>query len=357
MSTTSARSARSDAPAAVPALALHGLRVLRGGREVLRLDALEVAAGETLAILGPNGAGKSTLLLTAALLLDPTAGEVRLFGRRPSEAGRTALRRETATVFQDAALLDMSARENVETALRLHGMPRAERRGRAMQWLERLGVGHLAASRPHTLSGGEAQRVSLARAFAVQPRLLFLDEPFASLDYATRATLVGDVRSLLAAERTTALIATHDHSEAELLAQRALVLVDGVCAQLGPVEGVFRQPASLEVARFLGYSVLPAALLARLLGGARDGGAGGATWGFVPPRAVQVTSDGVIAGIVTAVQGALGQGRVLVAVGADPHDADGTLAAELPVSEMRALLLQPGSPVRLRIDATRVAWL
>ena len=348
---------------AVPALAMRDVRVVRGRRAVLRLDALEVAAGETLAVLGPNGAGKSTLLLTAALLLDPEAGEVRLFGRAPSEAGRTALRRQTATVFQDAALLDMPALQNVQTALALHGVPRGDRRERAMHWLGRLGVAHLAAARPHALSGGEAQRVSLARAFAVQPRLLFLDEPFASLDYATRATLVGEVRTLLADEGVTALLATHDHSEAELLARRALVLVDGVPAQLGPVEEVFRRPASLEVARFFGYSVLSAALLARLLGVARHIEGGGATWGLVPPRAARVVPDGEagesVRGTVTAVQGALGQGRVVVDVGdaGDAGDAGSRLAAEIEVVEMRALGLRPGSAVRLRIDAARVAWL
>jgi len=332
-----------------PALAVRGLRVRRGTREVLRLDALEVAPGETLAVLGPNGAGKSTLLLTAALLLDPTAGEVRIFGRSPAEAGRTALRRETATVFQDAALLDMPARENVEVALGLHGVGRADRRGRAMHWLERLGVAHLAGARPHTLSGGEAQRVSLARAFAVEPRLLFLDEPFASVDAATRAELVGEVRSLLASEGVAALLVTHDHSEAELLAQRALVLVDGDLAQLGRADEVFRRPASLAVARFLGYSVVPRALLDET-----PARSAGATWALVPPHAVQVlpaAAEGpALIGTVTAVQGALGRGRILVDVGA-------SLAAELPVSEIRALGLEPGARVALHVDFTQVAWL
>ncbi|MEI7926087.1 MAG: ABC transporter ATP-binding protein [Chloroflexota bacterium] len=336
---------------ATPALAIDGLRVRRGTRDVLRLDGLEVAAGETLAVLGPNGAGKSTLLLTAALLLDPAEGDVRIFGRGPAEAGRTGLRRETATVFQDAALLDMSARANIETALGLHGVPRAVRRERALHWLGRFGVAHLEDARPHTLSGGEAQRVSLARAFAVQPRLIFLDEPFASVDYATRAELVGEVRAVLASEGTAALLVTHDHSEAELLASRALVLVDGERAQIGPVEEVFRAPASLEVARFLGYSVLPAALLARLLGIAAT-----SEWGLVPPRSVRVHADGeaasgpVVSGTVLAVQGALGQGRVLVDVGAP-------LAAEIAVSQIRALGLHPGSPVRLCLDPARIAWL
>lgn len=340
-----------SAAATTPALAIGGLRVRRGTREVLRLDGLEVAAGETLAVLGPNGAGKSTLLLTAALLLDPTQGDVRIFGRSPAEVGRTTLRRETSTVFQDAALLDMSARANIETALALHGVPRALRRDRALHWLDRLGVAHLEAARPHTLSGGEAQRVSLARAFAVQPRLVFLDEPFASVDYATRAELVGEVRALLASEGTAALLVTHDHSEAELLASRALVLVDGAGAQIGPVEDVFRAPVSLEVARFLGYSVLPAALLARVLDTTVRH-----EWGLVPPRSVRVHGDGeaagrpVVTGTVQAVQGALGQGRVLVDVGAP-------LAAEIAVSAIRALGLQPGSPVALCLDPSQIAWL
>jgi tungstate transport system ATP-binding protein len=341
----------AGAPLGTPAaLAMRGVRVRRGAREVLRVEALEVAPGETLAVLGPNGAGKSTLLLTAALLLDPTAGEVCIFGRAPSDASRTALRRQTATVFQDAALLDMSARENVEVALGMHGVPRGERRERARHWLGRLGVGHLEAARPHTLSGGEAQRVSLARAFAVRPRLLFLDEPFASVDHATRAELVGEVRSLLAGEGAAALLVTHDHSEAELLASRAVVLVDGVPAQAGPVDEVFRAPATLEVARFLGYSVVPAPVLARLLGVESD-----AAWGLVPPGSVHVVDGPAvearsIAGTVRAVQGAMGQGRIVVDVGAP-------LAADLPVHQMRALGLEPGSPVTLRIDPERVAWL
>ncbi|MGE3856132.1 MAG: ABC transporter ATP-binding protein [Dehalococcoidia bacterium] len=346
-------------PSAASALDLRGIRVRRGTREVLRLDALSVAPGETLAVLGPNGAGKSTLLLTAALLLEPTAGEVRILGRSPAEAGRTALRRETATVFQDAALLDMSARENVEVALGLHGVPRGERRARAMHWLERLGVADRSGARPHTLSGGEAQRVSLARAFAVRPRLLFLDEPFASVDTATRAELVGEVRSLLASEGTAALIVTHDHSEAELLAQRALVLVDGAPAQLGAVEELFARPASLEVARFLGYSVVPAALLRPPASGATPA----SMWALVPPRAVEVLPSAVegaaLTGTVTAVQGALGQGRILVDVGlgGGQGGAAPTVAAELPVPRIRALGLAPGGRVALRVDLDQVAWL
>lgn len=349
--------AREHAPVGAPALALRALRVVRGRREVLQLEALEVAPGETLAVLGANGAGKSTLLLAAALLLTPATGDVRLFGQIATGRQRVALRRQTATVFQDAALLDMPVRRNVETALAIHGVPRGARRERAQRWLDRLGVGHLADARPHTLSGGEAQRVSLARAFAVEPRLLFLDEPFASLDYAARAQLTGDLRALLASEGTAALLATHDHSEAELLAERALVLIDGREAQLGPVEQVFARPASLPVARFLGYSVLPAALLAALLdhegGAGAAGAAAAAAWGLVPPRAATLAdaaAPNAVAGTLTAVQGALGQGRLLVDVGA-------ALAVEVPVREVRARALAPGATVHVRIDPAAVAWL
>ncbi|MBM3140075.1 MAG: ATP-binding cassette domain-containing protein, partial [Chloroflexi bacterium] len=250
---------RRNAPAGAPVLACRDLAVVRGRREVLRLDALEVAAGATVAVLGPNGAGKSTLLLAGALLLPAGRGEVALFGERPrGAADAVRLRRGTATVFQEPGLLDMTAQRNVETALALHGVPRGERGPRALEWLGRLGVRHLAGARPHTLSGGEAQRVSLARAFAVRPRLLFLDEPFSALDPGSHAPLVGELHALLASEGTAALLATHDLSEARLLADRALVLLDGHPAQLGPTREVFDRPAGRAVASFLGYSTVDA---------------------------------------------------------------------------------------------------
>src|SRR5690606_14507191 len=125
------------------------------------------------------------------------------------------------------------------------------------QWLERLAVAHRAEARAHQLSGGEAQRVSLARAFAVSPRLLYLDEPFSALDATTRSALIGDVRALLASENITTLLTTHDRAEAELLADRVVVLLDGQIAQHGPIAEVFAQPASEAVARFLDYAVVP----------------------------------------------------------------------------------------------------
>ncbi len=326
------------------ALSLADLRVDRGGRTVLRVAALEVTAGETVAILGPNGSGKSTLLLTSALLLEPGEGSVTLFGEEAAR-GRTALRRRTATVFQEAGLLDMGARSNIETALRLHGVPSEDRGDRADVWLDRLGVGHLAEARVHTLSGGEAQRVSLARAFAVEPELLFLDEPFSSLDLEAKSRLVGELRTLLANEGIAALISTHDHSEAQLLAARTVVLVDGEVAQIGPTDEVFSAPATVEVARFLGYAVLDASRL-----GGFDPPAE-ASYGVLPPGAARIVSSGPanLDGPIVAIEGALGHARVVVDVGE-------RLAVAIEAGTVVPDHLEPGAHVAVAIDGERVLW-
>ena len=335
------------------ALTLRDIRVRRGPREVLRVPALDVVEGETLAVLGPNGSGKSTLLLTAALLLDLAGGGIALFGE-PALDGRAHVRqrRLTATVFQEPALLDMSARRNIETALALHRVSRPDRRARAGDWLARLGIAHLADALPHTLSGGEAQRVALARAFAVEPRLLFLDEPFSSLDSGTRAELVGELRTLLANEATTTLLVTHDLSETQLLADRVAVLLDGDVAQHNTVEAVFERPLSPAVASFLGYSLIEPSQLPAAIIEAASLTAGVETVG-IRSTAVQLVSDATEAdssvcldGTVTAVQGAHGRGRLIVDVGG------AQMAAELPVAAI--CQLEVGMAVRVLVDPSGV---
>ena len=341
------------------ALELSGFSVRRGGREVLRVDSLGVAPGETLVVLGPNGAGKSSLLLGAALLLPPGGGTVSLFGETARGGrDRVRLRRLSATVFQEPALLDMSARRNVETALWLHGLPAPERRARAEHWLGRLGVADLARARPHTLSGGEAQRVALARAFAVEPRLLFLDEPFSSLDPATRAELAGELRGLLAERRATTLLVTHDLGEAELLADRVAVLLDGELAQEGAVARVFDRPRSPAVAGFLGYALVRPGQLPPGLCRAAGIEVSAAMVG-VRPSAVQVvvpagsdnatTDHGGAVATVASVQGAAGHGRLVLDIG------DALLAVDLDVRSARSL--RPGDRVGYEIDpAGLVGW-
>ena len=148
-------------------------------------------------------------------------------------------------------------------------MPAARRRPpeadrRALDWLERLGVGALADRSVDRLSGGEAQRVSLARAFAAEPEVLFLDEPFAALDAPTREGLLDDLGRLLGAARTTTVLVTHDRGEALRLGDRVAVLLDGQLAELGPPERVFGAPSSEGVARFVGVeNLLPGRIVAR----------------------------------------------------------------------------------------------
>ncbi len=206
---------------------VRGLEVVRAGRTVLSLPRLTIAQGEVLALMGPNGAGKSTLLLAIAGLLPPTRGEIWFAGERLTRRNALALRRRMALVLQEPQLLSTTVWNNVALGLRFRRLPRPEIRQRTETWLERLGIAHLAQRRAGQLSGGEAQRVSLARAFALEPDLLLLDEPFSALDTETRADLIADLRHLLAASGATALLVTHYEEEARQLATRTLRLVDG----------------------------------------------------------------------------------------------------------------------------------
>lgn len=238
-------------------LAVRDLVVRRGGVVTLDVPAFDVAAGETVAVLGPNGAGKTTLLEVLALLERPSAGVV-LFDGQPASVGALALRRRLALVLQEPLLLDTTVLENVETGLRFRGVPAAERRRRAEAWLERFGVGGLAGRSARRLSGGEAQRVSLARAFAVEPEVLLLDEPFSALDQPTRDRLIDELRSALEATGATSVFVTHDRSEAARLATRVAVLLGGRIRQVGAVSDVFAAPVDEEVAAFVGVETIVA---------------------------------------------------------------------------------------------------
>ncbi len=246
-----------------PVLALEDVEVRYEGQVVLDVPSLEVLPGEVLTVIGPNGAGKSTLLRVLALLARPSRGRLRLHGVTPtSEAERLAWRRRMACVFQEPLLCRGSVLHNARLACRLRGIARAESDRRARDWLERLGIGALADRSVAGLSGGEAQRTSLARAFAATPEVLFLDEPFAALDAPTREALLDDLGRLLAATRTTAVLVTHDRAEALRLGDRLAILLEGRLAQVGPPEHVFGAPAGEAVARFVGVeNLLPGRVL------------------------------------------------------------------------------------------------
>jgi tungstate transport system ATP-binding protein len=222
-----------------PAIEVEGLRLVRSGKEVFSVESLNLPKGEVLALVGPNGAGKSSLLLTLALLQTATEGTIRINGQIAHKGNILSLRRRIALVFQEALLLDMSVERNIKTALRLRGVSRQEADVRTGRWLRRFGIEHLAHQSARRLSGGEAQRTSLARAFALEPEILFLDEPFASLDHPTRRSLLKDMRQLLADMRMTTLFVTHDYTEIPHLANRAAVLYEGRIFKSGTITEIF----------------------------------------------------------------------------------------------------------------------
>jgi len=231
-------------------LEFAGLRLQRGGRLLLDVPHLAVHRGEVLAVVGPNGAGKSSLLLSLALLVPANFDRYAFDGRvalLPGDA--LALRRQMAMVFQEPLLLHTTALANAAEGLRLRGVDRTMAVARATTWLDRLGVGHLAHRSSRELSGGEAQRVSLARALALTPRLLLLDEPFAALDVLTRGDLLRDLRLLLRESGTTALLVTHDVGEVARLADRVAVLEAGRLVQLDTPGAVLAAPATPMVQR------------------------------------------------------------------------------------------------------------
>ncbi len=243
-----------------PILEGRGLGVLYAGQTVLDVPHIQVQAGEILAVIGPNGAGKSTLLRVLGLLEAPTSGVIRFRGNPVAWTGQDllAIRRRFASVFQDALLCDTTVQANVTLGLKLRGRSSGEAAIQVQPWLTRLGITHLGSREARTLSGGEAQRTSLARAFAIQPDVLLLDEPFGALDPPTRDELLTVLRSLLRQEGTTTVFVTHDRDEALRLGDRIAVMLDGRIHQVGRPSEVFGRPVSEEVARFVGVeTILP----------------------------------------------------------------------------------------------------
>lgn len=272
--TTHAQTARipaSDAPAAT-ALSVAGLCAGypgsgRGAADspVLHDVHLEVPEGELLGVLGPSGCGKTTLLRVLAGLMPATAGTVDLAGRRVVDgpSGVPPERRRVGLVPQDASLfphLDVADNVGFGLGRRTPRSPFA-RRGRrvpdrVMELLEVVGIPELAHRMPAELSGGQAQRVSLARALAPEPDLVLLDEPFSALDASLRTRLRGEVRDILAAHGATGLLVTHDQDEALSTADRVAIVESGRVIQCDVPEEVYARPATAWVADFVGVCSL-----------------------------------------------------------------------------------------------------
>ncbi|MER5928715.1 ABC transporter permease [Streptomyces sp. NPDC002054] len=324
---------------------------------------LDAEPGTTIAVVGENGAGKTTLL-RALLGLTPRAHATLRLG----DTEVTDLpphRRQVAWVPQDGALFPhLNALANTAYGLRARGVPRAEARAAAREWLDRLGVGHLAHRKPAELSGGQAQRVALARALAARPRLLLLDEPLAALDQTTRVRVRHTLRSHLAGFGGVCLIVTHDPVEAVSLADRVLVLADGRALQDAPPAEVTRHPRSPWVARMLGRNAWPGTAGTEDV--ALDAGGrlvaadplpeGTRTLAIIAPEAVSVHRErptgsprNTWPGTIREITSAGSRLRVLITSSEAPE-----LVAEITPAAAAELRLSDGAPVWTSVKATEV---
>ncbi|QCX28932.1 sulfate/molybdate ABC transporter ATP-binding protein [Nocardioides jishulii] len=332
---------------------------------------LEVAAGETLALLGPNGAGKSTVLALAAGLLRPDDGTVALDGRVLTDVrdGRTqtwvpAYDRHVATLSQEALLLPhLSVRANVEFGPRAQGRSRREARAVAQEWLDRVGVADLAERRPGSLSGGQAQRVAVARALAAEPALLLLDEPMAALDAAATPAVRETLRQVLA--EVTCVMVTHDVLDAALLADRVAVVEGGRVVEQGATPDVLARPRSVFGARIAGLNLLRGTwrhdggsgeLVAttgeRVHGQAEDLTPGTAAVAVFRPTAVSVYAH--------PVHGSPRNTFEVVVTSVEPNGdlvriRAGHLAADVTAQAAAELGVRPGARVWFSVKATEVS--
>ena len=233
------------APTSILPLQLRDVSFVAGERPIVDRISLVLEAGPRTVILGPNGAGKSVLMRLCHGLLAPTCG--RIEWASPERPGG---RRRQAMVFQRPVMLRRSAIANVEYALGLAGVPAVERTRQARDALGSVGLGDLAERSARVLSGGEQQRLALARAWALRPEVLFLDEPTASLDPSASAEVERIIQAIHAAG-TKIVMCTHNLGQARRLGDEILFLHQGRLAERAPVDRFFGQPASPEAQAFI----------------------------------------------------------------------------------------------------------
>lgn len=325
--------------------------------------------GETLAVLGPSGCGKSTLLRLIAGLEVQDQGDVRFQDR--SLTGVPPHEREFGLMFQDLALFPhLDVFENVAFGLRMRRWKDEAVQERVKELLAFMHIPDFARRRVDTLSGGEQQRVALARSLAPRPRLLMLDEPLGSLDRALREDLLQETRRVLQETGVTALYVTHDQDEAFAIADRVLIMENGRPVQVGTPEEVYLNPASPFVAHFLGHRNLVSCQASRksdgvmvdsslgrwLLPGGEDQREVVASRStlLIPPEAVSLhtASEGGIVGTVGEINFQGGRYYVQVTL-----DGGLTLTAEVPLTAIGGDRLNTGQQVTVTIDVSKVRLL
>jgi tungstate transport system ATP-binding protein len=230
---------------------LEGVSKVYGRRCVLDVPVLEVRRGEILGLVGPSGAGKSTLLRLLGFVESPTTGRLEFAGEGPAAASPVPLatRRRVAMVFQRPVLLSASVYANVGYGLQVRGVRNVRVRVEAA--LDRLGLAHLQQARAQTLSGGEVQRVALARVLVLEPDVLLLDEPTANLDPAHVALIEATIREVNEGRGVTVVLVTHNIFQARRLAHRVGLLVGGRLVEVAPTPAFFEAPQAPQTRAFV----------------------------------------------------------------------------------------------------------
>lgn len=233
-------------------LELRDFTVFRGaGKKVLDIGELTIKRQELVAVVGPNGTGKSTLLQAVNLLV-PHQGQLRLFGLDSGGVDAAVLRRRSAMVFQETVLLQGTVFHNLALPLRFRGVAAGEIAPKVLRALQDFRCDHLVDRPARALSGGEAQRVSIARALVTDPELLLLDEPFAALDASLRGEMIEEIRQLAVDRGLTVLLVSHDFTDVIAFADRAVAIFAGRIVQDASPEALLLRPASAKVARLTG---------------------------------------------------------------------------------------------------------
>ena len=213
------------------------------GRKILAISELVIEKGHIFGIMGPNGAGKSTLLKLLSLLDSPTRGAIYFKGEKISPHTITLeQRRKFAIALQQSLLLNTTVFQNIALGLKIRKMPRKVIKQKVDYWLEKFNIPHLADKHAYQLSGGEAQRVNLARAMILEPEILCLDEPFSALDFPTKMSLMQDFKSILTQAGTTAIFVSHDLLEIKYLTDQLFIVMNGELHQHGRTMDVIERP-------------------------------------------------------------------------------------------------------------------
>jgi putative spermidine/putrescine transport system ATP-binding protein len=361
MTTNTARNAVAATDGSLPRTGTRGTSVSLqdlsrsfGATRALDGLSIEIAPGELVALLGPSGCGKTTALRIVAGFESADTGSVLVDGKNISSV--PAARRDMGMVFQSYSLFpNMNALDNVGFGLRMRKLGSAQRRKRAGELLDLVGLAEQARQYPHQLSGGQQQRVALARALAIEPRVLLLDEPLSALDAKVRLQLREQIRTLQQRLGTTTLFVTHDQEEALSMADRVGVMREGRLEQIAAPDELYDHPATAFVAEFVG-------VMNRIPGELQDGGMVAVLGSVVPvmgqspdgPVDVLVRPEGLAMQVVENGNGIVTTRTFLGSVTRVGVLLSSDIAVQVDKSSTESAALAPGTSVSVTLPAEPV---